>query len=82
MKKPLNITVDENLIKAIKQYAENKETSISALVEDYFERLIKTKKELESNVSLLEFVKNLPEAKMKYPEDFDWKEEYFKKKGK
>jgi hypothetical protein len=82
MKKPLNITVEENLIKAIKQYAEDKETSISALVEDYFEQLIKPIKELESNVSFIDYVKNLPDTEMKYSEDFDWKEEYYKEKGK
>lgn len=82
MKKPLNITVDENLIKAIKQYAEINQTSISSLVEDYFEHLIKPKKRFENNVSFIEFVKDLPDLELKYPEDFDWKGEYFKLKGK
>jgi hypothetical protein len=82
MKKPLNITVDENLIKAIKQYAENNETSISSLVEDYFEHLIKPKKQLENNVSFIEFIRGLPDLELKYPENFDWKGEFFKQKGK
>ncbi len=78
MKKRLNITVNEKLIERMKHYAEQHDTSISHLVEDYFESLVKPK--LKKDISLVDFVESLP--KVDLPEDWDWKEEYYKAKAK
>lgn len=82
MKKRLNITIEENLLDKIKTYAEQNETSISSLVEEHFEALIKPKQKLKNGMSLVEYMKSLPKSKVEYPEDYDWKEEYYKAKAK
>ncbi len=46
MKRQLNITIEEELINAAKQYAQQNYSSISQLVRDYF---LKLKRELERN---------------------------------
>jgi wobble nucleotide-excising tRNase len=82
MKKRLNITVNEKLIERMKQYAEQHDTSISHLVEDYFESLVKPKPKLKKDISLVDFVESLPKSKVNFPEDWDWKKEYYKAKAK
>jgi hypothetical protein len=42
MKTRLNLTIEENLLDTIKQYAVSKRTSVSELVEGYFKTLTKT----------------------------------------
>jgi hypothetical protein len=41
MKTRLNLTIDEGLLEKIKRYAEQRKTSISVLVENYFKNLTK-----------------------------------------
>ncbi len=78
MKARLNITIEENLLKEAKLYAEKKGSSVSQLVEDYFESLtIKSKKK-----SLLDILDELPKSKIDFPKDFDFKKEYYEQKGK
>ena len=80
MKKRLNITIEENLLEKIKTYADQNETSISSLVEEHFEALIKPKPKLKNGMSLVEYMKSLP--KFDIPDDYDYKEEYYKAKAK
>lgn len=82
MKKRLNITIKEDLIQKMKKYADIQETSISNLVEEHFEELIKRPSKLPKEISLVEFVKALPKSKVNYPKDFDFKKEYYKTKAK
>ncbi|TDK48005.1 DUF6364 family protein [Algoriphagus formosus] len=82
MKKRLNITIDEKLLEKIKQYAAKEETSISSLVEEHFEKLVSRRTGLPVGMSLVEYMQSLPKSKIDFPEDFDWKEEYYKAKAK
>ena len=82
MKKRLNITIDEKLLEKIKQYAAKEETSISSLVEEHFEKLVNRRTGLPEGMSLVEYMQSLPKSKVDFPEDFDWKEEYYKAKAK
>jgi Family of unknown function (DUF6364) len=42
MKSHLNLTIDDNLLKKMKVYAENRRVSLSELVESYFKEVIQT----------------------------------------
>ena len=76
MKKRLNITIEENLLDKVKIYAVQNETSVSSLVEEHFEALVKRKPKLKNEMSLVGYMKSLPKSKVEYPECYDWKEEY------
>jgi hypothetical protein len=80
MKKKLNITIEENLLDKIKLYAEQHETSVSNLVQEHFETLLKPRPTLPNGMTLVEYMKSLP--KFEFPKDFDWKKEYYKAKAK
>jgi predicted nucleic-acid-binding protein len=80
MKKRLNTTVKEDLIRKMKKYADLQETSISSLVEEHFEELLRHPSKFLKEMSLVEFVKTLPKSKVDYPENFDFKKEYYKAK--
>ncbi|WP_439484271.1 DUF6364 family protein [Cyclobacterium plantarum] len=82
MKKRLNISVKEDLIQKIKKYTALQWTSISNLVEEHFEQLLKQPSRFPKEMSLVEFVKNLPKSKVDFPTDFDFKRGYFKVKSK
>ena len=76
MKARLNITIEESLLKNVKYFAEEHNTSVSELVENYFKMIVKPKKKK----SLSELIKELPKPKLE--ENFNWKEEYYKGKKK
>lgn len=76
MKSRLNITIEESVLRSVKYLAEEQNTSVSELVENYFKTILKPKKEK----SLSEIIKALPKPKLK--EDFNWKEEYYQAKKK
>ena len=78
MKTRLNLTIEEDLLKKVKAYADKHDESISSLVEEYFETLIKKPKK----ESLLDLIQKLPKPKVEFPEDFDFKKEYFKDRAK
>jgi Family of unknown function (DUF6364) len=42
MKSHLNLTIDDNLLKKMKVYAEKRQASLSELVESYFKEVIQT----------------------------------------
>lgn len=78
MKARVNLTIEQDLLAKIKEYANKEGKSISELVERFFEQMIKKKKENEPD--LFELMKNLPPIEL--PENFDYKEEYYKAKMK
>ena len=78
MKARLNLTIEEELLKKVKAYADKHDESISNLVEEYFETIVKKPKKK----SLLDILEEMPKPKEIYPKDFDFKEEYYKEKGK
>lgn len=82
MKKKLNITIEENLLEKIKQYAEERETSVSNLVQEHFQTLIKPRPTLPNGMTLVEYMKSLPKSKVEFPEGMDWKAEYYRAKAK
>ncbi|MBN7812533.1 hypothetical protein J0A68_16380 [Algoriphagus sp. H41] len=82
MKKRLNITIEEDLLEKIKKYAETKDRSLSDLVQDHFRALLKPPATLPNGMTLVEYMKSLPKSKVEFPEDYDWKEEYYKAKAK
>lgn len=67
MKTRLNLTIDEDLLKKVKLYADKNNESISNLVEEYFETIVKKPKQK----SLLDLLDELPKPKEIYPKDFD-----------
>ena len=77
MKTRINLTIEEKLIYQIKEYAEEKNTSVSELVEQYFKRLTKPSK--KSN--LIELVKSLPKVDLGYDDDVDLKKQYYEEKA-
>lgn len=78
MKTRLNLTIEEDLLKKVKAYADRNNESISNLVEEYFETIVKKPKKK----SLLDILDELPKPKEIYPKDFDFKEEYYKERAK
>ena len=80
MKKRINLTIKEELIDRMKRYADLRETSISNIVEEHFQKLLAPKPGVEKP-SLLEFVKGLPKSETEYPQNFDFKKEYYATKA-
>lgn len=80
MKKRINLTIKGCLIERMKKYADLRETSISSIVEEHFQKLLAPKPQLQKP-SLLEFVKGLPKSKIDYPQNFDFKKEYYSTKS-
>ena len=78
MKTRLNLTIDQDLLKKVKAYAERNNESISNLVEEYFEEIVRKPKKK----SLLDILDELPKPKTNFPKDFDFVEEYYKANAK
>lgn len=78
MKAKINLSIDEKLVYKIKAYAEEKHTSVSELVEEYFRS--KVEKPVKKN-SLMELVKSLPKINLPYPDDVDLKKQYYEEKA-
>ena len=76
MKARLNITIDEDVLRNVKYFAEAQNSSVSELVENYFKTIVKPKKKK----TLSELIKELPKPNI--PENFNWKEEYYIAKKK
>jgi len=56
MKARLNITIEQNILSEVKQYASKQNTSVSELVEDYFTTLTKTTKK-KNIIQMIESMK-------------------------
>jgi predicted CopG family antitoxin len=76
MKTRLNITIEAEVLRSVKYFAEEQNTSVSELVETYFKTIVKPKKKK----SFSDLIKELPKPKL--AENFDWKDEYYKAKKK
>jgi len=72
METKLTLKLNEDIIEKAKKYAKEKKTSLSELVENYFQKLTSNKK---SDRKLTPLVKSLSGV-IKLPKDFDEKEEY------
>ncbi|RZK54778.1 MAG: hypothetical protein EOO91_15315 [Pedobacter sp.] len=79
MKTKVNLTIEKETLKKVKIYAEEHKVSVSSMVEEYFEKLVKPEQEIKT--SLFEIIDNL-EPKTDFPEDFDFKKEYHEAKAK
>ncbi len=75
MKAKLNLTIEQNLLSQMKQYAANQRRSISEIVEDYF-RTVSSNKKKESFVEMID---KLPKPSIN--PDIDLTEEYYKAKA-
>ena len=75
MKARLSLSIDTDILKEVKKLSAKKNMNISEMVEDYFKIITKPKRKL-----LTEILNELPKPNL--PEDFDWKEEYYKDKMK
>jgi len=78
MKTRLNITIEENLLKKVKAYASTQDSSVSQLVEEYFETLVKKPK----RKSIIDLIEELPKPKEKFPPDFDFVKKYYEARAK
>lgn len=76
MKARLNITIEKDILRSVKYFAEAQNTSVSELVEIYFKTIINPKR----TKSLSELIKELPKPKL--AQGLNWKEEYYKGKKK
>jgi transcription termination factor Rho len=77
MKAKINLSIEEKLIYKIKAYAEEKHTSVSELVEEYFKRVVEKPKKND----LIELVKSLPKVELPYADDIDFKKQYYEEKA-
>jgi len=75
MKERLNLTIDGDLLNAMKAYAAKKETSVSELVEGYFRTV--TRPVQKKNI--LDLVRGLKKTTL--PDDADLKELYYKEQA-
>jgi hypothetical protein len=75
MKTRLTLTIDETLLKSVKQYAAKKQMSVSELVENYFTMLTKSKK------NIIDLIENL-DAPTKVAKNADLKDLFYKDRAK
>lgn len=77
MKAKINLSIDAELVYKIKAYAEEKHTSVSELVEEYF----KSKVDRPKKNSLIELVKGLPKVDLPYGDDVNLTQQYYEEKA-
>ncbi len=77
MKTRLNLTIDEALLKKVKQYAVKNETSLSELVENYFKMLTKPKKKK----NIIDLIESL-DAPTKISNNANLKDLFYKNQAK
>ncbi len=73
MKARLNITIEETLLEEAKIYALKNELSLSQIIEDYLTAIVKK----PERPSLLDVLDSLPKVKSTFPDNFDFKKEYY-----
>ena len=76
MKARLNLTIEEELLNKAKVYAEKKGSSVSQLVEDYFENITKKKKK----ESIIDLIESLPKPDI--DPNLDLKKMYYEENAK
>ncbi len=75
MKTHVNLSIEKDLVKQIKAYAEKKQTSVSDLVEEYFSKVVRPVK--KSNIiSLIEGLE-----KPKIEENIDLKKAFYEQQS-
>ena len=77
MKAKINLSIEEKLVYKIKAYAEEKHTSVSELVEEYFKRVVE--KPSKKKNSLIELIESLPKPEIN--PDTDLKKQYFEEQA-
>ena len=75
MKTHVNLSIEKDLVKQIKAYAEKHQTSVSDLVEAYFTKVVRSPK----RASVLERIEGLPKPNI--PDDLDLKEAYYQERA-
>lgn len=75
MKAKVNLTIEADIVTKAKEYASQRNESLSGLVEDYLRSLEKSKKIR----SFVEYVQNLEVPSI--AADFDFKKEYYLNKS-
>jgi hypothetical protein len=76
MKARLNITIDHSSLKNAKRYAEKNNTSLSQLIEYYFNSLSRPAKKK----NIIQLIEKLPKPKLQLPKDL--KEAYYEDQRK
>jgi len=71
MKTRVNLTIEEDILRNAKIYAERHDTSISELTQEYLKNIVNTKKRR----TILDIVDELPKADI--PADADLKKLYY-----
>lgn len=75
MKTHVNLSIEKDLVKQMKAYAEKKQTSVSDLVEEYFSKIVRPVK--RSNIiSLIESLE-----KPNIEENIDLKKDFYEKQS-
>jgi hypothetical protein len=72
MNTKLTLTIDQTVIEKAKKYAQDKERSLSSLIENYLKVL--TKDDNSNEIELTPIVKSL-KGSFTAPKDFDYKKE-------
>ena len=75
MKTHVNLSIEKDLVKQIKAYAQKHQTSVSDLVEAYFSKVVRSPK----RPSVLERIEALPKPNI--PDDLDLKEAYYQQRA-
>lgn len=73
MKARLNLTIDEGLLEKVKRYAASRKSSVSELVESYFESFVQPPKAKR----IADLVEELPKPDLRV--DGDLKKQYLEK---
>ncbi|MEB2784315.1 DUF6364 family protein [Algoriphagus persicinus] len=73
MNTKLTLTIEQDVIQKAKEYAKEKNRSLSDIIENYLKSLTQENRE-ENKSKLTPIVKSL-KGSFKMPEDFDYKEE-------
>lgn len=72
MDQKLTLKLDEGVIEKAKGYAKSKKTSLSALIENYLQKITSSKKEQQKITPLVKSLSGIIDL----PKDFDHKKEY------
>jgi hypothetical protein len=73
----LTLKLDQEVIAKAKEYAAEKQMSLSRLIEHYLKAITtKDKKQMGNEIEISPFVKSFMNSEVKLPHDLDYKKEY------
>ncbi len=75
MKTHVNLSIEKDLVKQIKAYAEKRQTSVSDLVEEYFSKVVRPVK--KSNI--INLIESLEKPKIE--ENIDLKKDFYEQQS-